>query len=167
MNPIVVGQNPSYKTDNNQSLGRLARWMRSAGLEHWSFVNVQDRPGSFVPSPADRHFLWSCLRGAGQPIIALGWNASRTLERLQIKHTRIDHPSGLNRNLNDPKHEAFVVLQIKSAVCGKYVGFDSRDPDPSRQGIFRDHNCWKCNSGEKPCVVGSPYRCDYPHTRND
>lgn len=44
---------------------------------------------------------------------------------------------------------------------------DPRDPDPTREGIFRDHNCWKCNSGEKPCVVGNPSRCEYPHARND
>lgn len=44
---------------------------------------------------------------------------------------------------------------------------DPRDPDHSRPGIFAAHNCWKCNSGAKPCVNGSPRRCDYPHARND
>jgi hypothetical protein len=44
---------------------------------------------------------------------------------------------------------------------------DSRDPHPTREGIFRYHNCWKCNSGEKPCVIGNPNRCDHPHARND
>ena len=43
-------------------------------------------------------------------------------------------------------------------------------PDPEmigRNGIFRDHNCWKCKSGEKPCVVNNPRKCEYPHARND
>jgi hypothetical protein len=44
---------------------------------------------------------------------------------------------------------------------------DPRDPDPSREGIFRNHNCWKCQSGKKPCINGSPSRCDYPQARND
>lgn len=44
---------------------------------------------------------------------------------------------------------------------------DPRDPDPSRLGIFRDHNCWKCKNGTEPCVKGSPNQCDYPHARND
>lgn len=44
---------------------------------------------------------------------------------------------------------------------------DPRDPDPTREGIFRYHNCWKCQSGKKACVNGSPSRCDYPHARND
>lgn len=44
---------------------------------------------------------------------------------------------------------------------------DPRDPHPTRTGMFRDHNCWKCQSGEKPCVVGNPGRCEFPHARND
>lgn len=36
-----------------------------------------------------------------------------------------------------------------------------------KQGIFRDHSCWKCQDGKKPCVNGSPNRCDYPRARND
>jgi hypothetical protein len=46
---------------------------------------------------------------------------------------------------------------------------DGRDPDPTKEGIFRDHNCWKCNDGEKPCVRkdGHSHRCEYPHARND
>jgi len=44
---------------------------------------------------------------------------------------------------------------------------DPRDPDPSRPGIFRDHNCWKCKDGAEPCVKGNPRQCEYPHARND
>lgn len=44
---------------------------------------------------------------------------------------------------------------------------DPRDPDPSRTGIFRDHNCSYCSDGAKPCRQGSPNRCEYPHARND
>ena len=40
-------------------------------------------------------------------------------------------------------------------------------PDYSRDGIFVYHNCWKCKSGEKPCVVGNPRQCEHPHARND
>ena len=44
---------------------------------------------------------------------------------------------------------------------------DPRDPDPSRPGIFADHNCWKCKDGQKPCASGNPRGCEYPHARND
>lgn len=45
---------------------------------------------------------------------------------------------------------------------------DPRDPDPSREGIFRDHRCWKCNDGERPCTdKDSGNVCPYPRARND
>lgn len=44
---------------------------------------------------------------------------------------------------------------------------DPRDPHPTRTGIFRYHNCWKCRSGELPCANGNPNRCEHPHARND
>jgi uncharacterized Fe-S cluster protein YjdI len=44
---------------------------------------------------------------------------------------------------------------------------DPRDPDYSREGIFIYHNCWKCDSGSRPCVRGNPRQCEFPHARND
>ena len=44
---------------------------------------------------------------------------------------------------------------------------DPRDPDPSREGMFRDHSCARCQSGAKPCVNGDPRRCEFPRARND
>ncbi len=39
--------------------------------------------------------------------------------------------------------------------------------DPTREGIFRDHNCWKCQNGAKSCPHGGAHCCEYPHARND
>lgn len=44
---------------------------------------------------------------------------------------------------------------------------DPREDGPSRESIFRSHNCWKCGDGAKPCVRGAPNRCEFPHARND
>jgi len=44
---------------------------------------------------------------------------------------------------------------------------DPRDPHPTRQGLFRDHNCWRCKDGENACIRGDPRQCDYLHARND
>lgn len=44
---------------------------------------------------------------------------------------------------------------------------DPRDPDPSREGVFRDHNCWKCKNGLLPCVAKTPRNCEFLHARND
>lgn len=41
-------------------------------------------------------------------------------------------------------------------------------PDNTRQGIFRDHNCWKCQNGKLPCVTPPGQGgCEYPRARNE
>lgn len=47
------------------------------------------------------------------------------------------------------------------------IGRDPRDPDPTREGIFVYHNCYRCQSGKRACVRGDPRRCEFPHARND
>jgi len=49
----------------------------------------------------------------------------------------------------------------------KQPPIDPRDPDPSRAGIFRNHNCGYCDNGKLPCKQGHPHRCSNPHARND
>lgn len=44
---------------------------------------------------------------------------------------------------------------------------DPREDDPTREGIFRSHNCWRCSHGARPCARGAANRCEYPHARND
>ena len=44
---------------------------------------------------------------------------------------------------------------------------DPRDPHPTRQGMFRLHNCARCSDGDRPCAQGDPRQCEYPHARND
>lgn len=45
--------------------------------------------------------------------------------------------------------------------------FGSRDPHRARTGMFRLHNCWRCDNGAKPCAQGAPNLCEYPRARND
>lgn len=44
---------------------------------------------------------------------------------------------------------------------------DPRAPDPTKHGIFRDHNCGGCNSGARPCREGNSRNCSWPRARND
>lgn len=64
-------------------------------------------------------------------------------------------------------HPIFQPLLDALGGVSESVTPDPRDPDPTKDGIFRDHNCWRCNDGEKPCVHGHPHNCVYPHARND
>lgn len=49
------------------------------------------------------------------------------------------------------------------------LNVDPRDPDPRRFGEFRDHNCYRCKSGQIPCIkgVGNERDCASLHARND
>jgi hypothetical protein len=49
----------------------------------------------------------------------------------------------------------------------KLPPLDPRDPDPTREGIFRYHNCYRCKDGTQPCVRGNSHGCEFPHARND
>lgn len=50
-----------------------------------------------------------------------------------------------------------------------YDAFEAwfRLPTAPADGMFRDHRCWRCQDGDKPCVAGNPRRCEFPHARND
>jgi hypothetical protein len=64
---------------------------------------------------------------------------------------------------------AELLFEVDCAVSRERHGavVDPRDPDPSRDGIFRNHNCHRCRDGQRPCVRGSPRQCEWPHARND
>jgi hypothetical protein len=51
-------------------------------------------------------------------IVALGDTASRALSLISQPHTKLPHPSGLNRKLNDPK----VIAEIKSTLQNISLG---------------------------------------------
>jgi hypothetical protein len=76
----------------------------------------------------------------------------------------------LTRLAADPNIDP-AFLRGASALLGepvtKPVTPHPMDPDPSRPGIFRDHNCYRCRDGAKPCVNGNPRQCEFPHARND
>lgn len=64
------------------------------------------------------------------------------------------------------RNEEFVALQ--ASFKAEFVKErDSRDPDPLKEGVFRDHTCWKCADGTQRCVEGNPRQCHYPRARND
>lgn len=44
---------------------------------------------------------------------------------------------------------------------------DPRDPDPTKEGVFQTHNCYRCKDGALPCKKGNPRNCDTLHARND
>jgi hypothetical protein len=60
-----------------------------------------------------------------------------------------------------------ILEEIERADTSQCVPVDPRDPDPSREGIFRFHTCWRCRDGKLKCAQGNPHQCSLPHARND
>jgi hypothetical protein len=66
---------------------------------------------------------------------------------------------------DNPAHALFKgIIDAHFAIAGTV---DPRAPDPSREGIFRNHNCAGCGDGARPCREGASNLCSWPRARND
>lgn len=89
--------------------------MDDIGIRHWAFVNCIPNPGPYTFSDVDFNHLYRCVAGHDK-VVCLGSFPSKALQKLDINHHTLPHPSGLNRNLNDKDYER---LQVK--LCKEYI----------------------------------------------
>ena len=119
---IVIGQSPSA-SDYPSASGTFAiinAWMTTAGVYAWSFMNASEEIGGNKMSQVDlKKFREDIDPWIGKKIIAMGELASRVLTKLNIPHLKIQHPSGLNRNLNNPDIKLIQPTLIYNYVKGK------------------------------------------------
>jgi len=112
---IFVGSNPAKNT-NNQPFGncksgdRLRQWISMAGIDESQclFANVYNLETEKNKKPSTKEaFKYSkevLLKDLdGHTVVAVGKFAGKILGRLNVKCLQIEHPSGLNRNLNNPE----------------------------------------------------------------
>lgn len=114
-NVLIVGDKPSrLNSDNNKAFvgarcyPRLLSWISNLEIDgNYQLINR-----------IDQNFELEALIAylEERPIIALGNNASKALNKMLILHFKMDHPSGLNRNLNS---EEYVNKKLKE--CIKYL----------------------------------------------
>lgn len=115
---LVIGINPSDKkvVTKNSTLYRLENWMDHLGLGVFSFVNVIPEPGCYKKEDIDYDRLRKVCRGHNK-ILALGSFVSEALDKIEVPHYKLPHPSPLNRQLNDKQYEDMILVE-----CGKYLG---------------------------------------------
>jgi hypothetical protein len=120
--PVVfIGSNPSSKSPDltpfhpaTRSRKILDNWIRSLQTKLGEeiqpiFLNVSDivtlKNKPIKLSEMDLSLLLIKLSPYlyKYPIVALGDTATRALTRSEISHATMSHPSGRNRNLNDPR----------------------------------------------------------------
>lgn len=111
----IVGQNPAVERvagRDSPSIRRLHEWLRKTGVGRHSFVNVYPYQGHFTLGQVSEHFLRECI-SPDFKIVALGGVASAVLKRMGVDHFKLPHPSGRNRQLNDPSVEKRALKELK------------------------------------------------------
>ncbi len=117
MGPIlIVGMCPSHKptlgNKQNATFRKLESWMDRLNITHFSFINTFD----YHDKPKMSNVNFKSLQRACieyNNILALGLFVSRALDRIDVKHYTLPHPSPLNRLLNDKQYENFIIQGCK------------------------------------------------------
>ena len=96
MRIIVIGQSPNkkYIKGKNGSIARLTRWLESINIKQFSFTNL-----SISNGPELNRIVTECQ--GYDIIVTLGKIADSALNKINLKHFALPHPSGLNRQIND------------------------------------------------------------------
>jgi G:T/U-mismatch repair DNA glycosylase len=113
---LIVGINPSSaKIGNNTTWRRLPSWADALGLKIFSFTNCIYTPGPYKFADVDLDLIRSCTEGHSK-VVALGNFASKVLQKINVNHFTLPHPSGLNRKLNDRRYELEQLVKCKEYI---------------------------------------------------
>lgn len=119
MKILVIGMNPSKKgrvgNKENASVSKLNKWMTNVGVHFFSFSNVHESTEHLPLSKVDYKRLCTITSGYDK-ILALGGYASSALNKIEVSHFKLPHPSPRNRLLNDKSYESNILKQ-----CRKYL----------------------------------------------
>jgi uracil-DNA glycosylase len=123
MKVLFLGQNPSrLNTTDNAFIGspsykRLAEWINYLKLVDYDLENVVMKPGKVSLNDVRDDIDVLCAKY--DKVVALGHFASKALTARQILHFHMDHPSPLNRHMNDPVYVKFML-----DLCAKWLKGD-------------------------------------------
>lgn len=109
MNPSTK---PTLRGKANASFRKLESWMDSLEVQHFSFCNTFDDPSAAKLSKVDFQRLCTLSKGYGK-IIALGGFVSGALNKIDVTHFKMPHPSPRNRLLNDKAYERQIIKQCR------------------------------------------------------
>lgn len=119
MKVLVVGMNPSRKgrigDKENASISKLNKWMSYLKIHFFSFSNVNESEDHISLAKVDYKRLRAITFGYDK-IIALGGYASSALNRIEVSHFKMPHPSPRNRLLNDKSYEYNILNE-----CEEYL----------------------------------------------
>ncbi len=131
MKILFVASNPSSTSPDNSAMHPWTRsrkilnsWIKDLDIQP-VFANVCDfkTEGNRRLTSEDIHNNLTRLEvkiGDAMPdhIVALGDTASRALKLMGMPHTKLPHPSGLNRKLNDPNTIKLIISTLHKISIG-------------------------------------------------
>jgi uracil-DNA glycosylase len=111
---LIIGLSPSSNTKpfKNGTFARLLTWTTHVGLKQWDFCNIINEVNSVDTKLVNVEELKKKCENR-KKIIALGGVVSKVLDKYNIPHYKIDHPSPRNRNLNNKEYEAKMLESLK------------------------------------------------------
>ena len=113
---LIIGMNPSNKPTKGKTSAtfkKLEKWMDELGIQYFSFCNTYDEQAEAKFSNVDFNRLCTASKGYDK-IIALGGFVSASLNKINIDHFKMPHPSPRNRLLNDKSFELDVLNKCRS-----------------------------------------------------
>ena len=120
MKLLIIGMNPANRDydhrKGNPTLNRLYSWLDQLNVKHFSYINTFDTPTNTPKfSYIDYNRLFTITQNYDK-IICLGKFVSTAMNKLQVFHFCLPHPSPRNRKLND-----YVYVQKIIDECGVYL----------------------------------------------
>jgi hypothetical protein len=113
---LVIGMNPSTKPTlkgkPNATFRKLEQWMTQCNVDYFSFCNTFDETSEAKHSKVDFKRLCT-LTSQYDKILALGGFVSVCLNKVNVDHFKLPHPSPRNRLLNDKSYEKKIITQCK------------------------------------------------------
>ena len=113
------------------------------------------------------------LRSAGEALFGSQWQGRFSVDFNVNPRTLRRFLSGQDDIPLSMIHEIYTKLRERHDRTAQLLDprpVDPRDPDYSRQGIFRYHNCSRCQNGarlDRCPTPDAPGNCGQPHARND
>lgn len=112
---LVVGMNPSTKptmNKQNATFKKLISWMDVVGVHYFSFCNTFDDTSEAKHNKVNYERLCT-LSKEYDKILALGNFVSESLNKIDVVHFKLPHPSPRNRLLNDKTYEKKILLKCR------------------------------------------------------
>lgn len=113
MNLTIVGHSPGKagSPEKSKTIQRVKRWLNQQDVYEYGWYNLVEY---HAPKLKLRETtLEAQTINKYDKVIALGNLASQWLTKQEIEHLKVPHPSGLNRQWNNPETETITINNIK------------------------------------------------------